>query len=118
MSKCPTKRPDTAKVPSSLVDTYIQYKKDTTAVITWLISHGTTNYQQLSALSLKELVSLADIVKMKAVEMPTTIRFQFREAIAARTQLSQWYRKLNKDLGNEDGDGDQVTCDHEHFTIW
>ena len=102
------------RIPSSLIATYVQYKKDTGAVIAWLASHGTTKYRSLTALSIQDLFNLAEIVKTKAVEMPGTINFQFREAITARTSLSKWYRKVHD---HHEGD-DQDTCSHEHFTAW
>ncbi len=72
------------RIPSSLLDTYVRYKRDTRAVITWLMSHGTQKLQSLKVLSIRDLVSLAALVEKKAVPMPMSIDFHFREAIAAR----------------------------------
>ena len=51
------------------------------------------------------------MVQKKAVVMPDTIDFQFREVIAARTQLSNFFRtKSGPELTAED------TVNHEFFT--
>lgn len=102
------------RIPSGLILTYVQYKKDTRAVISWLVSHGTNKYKKLPALSLQDLLSLAEIAQAKAVEMPRTIDFQFRAAISARVHLSKWYRRVHDHYGSVD----QETCNHEHFTTW
>lgn len=102
------------RIPSSLLITYVQYKKDTRAVISWLVSHGTNKQKQLSALSLQDLLGLAETAQSKAVEMPRIIDFQFRAAISARAHLSKWYRRVHDHYGNDD----QETCNHEHFTTW
>ena len=97
------------RIPSSLVDVYVRYKQDTRAIIAWLISHGTSKYKRLPTLSIKDLLGLAEIAQVKAVELPEIVDFHFREAIAARTQLSGWFRA--------EGVGDtKETSDHEFFT--
>ena len=80
------------RIPPSLFDLYIQYKQDTKAIIVWLISHGTSKFKSLSTISIRDLLALAEVVKKKAVLMPDTIDFQFREAIAARAQLSSFFK--------------------------
>ncbi|KAL6720015.1 hypothetical protein ACLMJK_001936 [Lecanora helva] len=72
------------KIPSNLLDTYVRYKQDTRAIVAWLLSHGTAKYKRLKEVSIRDLVSLAGIVQKKAVIMPATVDFHFREAIAAR----------------------------------
>lgn len=114
MSDFASQHLDEHRIPSSLIQTYIQYKKDTTAVVSWLVSHGTSKYKRLPVLSLQDLFSLADIAKAKAVEMPRTIDFQFQAAISARAHLSKWYKRVHDHYGNVDQD----TCNHEHFTAW
>ncbi len=99
------------RIPSSLLDLYVQYKQDTRAVITWLVSHRTSRYKHLQTLSIKDLFGLAEIVQTKAVEMPNTVDFHFREAIAARTQLSKFFRRASSQ-----GADDQETSNHEYFT--
>ena len=56
-------------------------------------------------------MGLAEVVQKKAVVMPDTIDFQFREVIAARTQLSNFFRtRSGPELTAED------TVNHEFFT--
>ena len=114
MSDCKSQHLKEGRIPSSLIVTYVQYKKDTRAVISWLVSHGTSKYKQLPALSLQDLLGLAEIAQAKAVEMPGTVDFQFRAAISARAHLSKWYRRMHDHYGIDD----QETCNHEHFTTW
>ena len=114
MSDGGTQKLGGGRIPSNLIHTYVQFKRDTRAVIAWLVGHGTSKYKRLTTLSLQDLLSLAEIVQIKAVEMPSTIDFQFREAIAARNQLSQWYRRVQD---RYEGDH-QDTCNHKHFTTW
>ena len=80
--------PEGSRLPSSLLDTYVRYKQDTRAIITWLLSHGNSKYSNLKVVSIKDLVSLGAVVKGKGKEVviPGTIDFCFREAIAA----SKW----------------------------
>ena len=99
------------RIPPALFDLYVQYKKDTRAIVAWLMSHGTSKFKRLHAVSIRDLLGLAEVVQKKAVVMPDTIDFQFREAIAARTQLSNFFRtKSGPALTFED------TVNHEFFT--
>lgn len=111
MLDCAAHQTSVGRIPSSLLDLYVQYKQDTRAVIAWLVSHGTSRYKGLRMLSIKDLFSLAEMVQTKAVEMPDTIDFHFREAIAARTQLSKFFRRASSQ-----GTNDQETSNHEYFT--
>lgn len=45
--------------------------------------------------------------------MPDVIDFQFRETIAARTQLSKYFR--NEEASEVE---DMETTNHEYFTTW
>ena len=78
--------PSGGGIPPSLFDLYVQYKQDTRAIIAWLMSHGTRKYTSLKTVSIRDLIGLAEVVQRKAVMMPDTIDFHFREAIAAREQ--------------------------------
>ena len=103
--------PTRGRIPPSLFDIYVQYKKDTRAIIAWLMSHGTSGFKALHALSIRDLLGLAEVVQKKAVVMPETIDFQFRQVIAARTQLSNFFRtQIGPELTAED------TLNHEFFT--
>ena len=99
------------RIPPSLFDLYVQYKKDTRAIVAWLLSHGTGKFKSLNEISIRDLLGLAEVVQKKAVVMPDTIDFQFREVIAARTQLSNFFRtESGSKLTAED------TVNHEFFT--
>ena len=99
------------RIPPPLFDLYLQYKQDTKAIIAWLMSHGTNKFKRLRTVSIRDLLGLAEVVQKKAVVMPDTIDFQFREAIAARTQLSTFFRTSSgPELTVED------TVNHEFFT--
>ena len=99
------------QIPPSLFDLYVQYKQDTRAIVAWLMSHGTSKFKNLHTISIRDLLGLAEVVQKKAVVMPDTIDFQFREAIAARTQLSNFFRTKNGlELTSDD------TVNHEFFT--
>ena len=99
------------RIPPSLFDLYVQYKKDTRAIIAWLLSHGSSKFKNLRSISTRDLLGLAEVVQKKAVVMPDTIDFQFREAIAARKQLSNFFRtESDHQVIAED------TINHEFFT--
>lgn len=100
------------RIPSSLLTVYVRYKQDTRAIVAWLVSHGSQEYRRLQTLSIRDLLGLAEIAQKKAVPMPDTIDFQFREAIAARTQMSEYFRATC----SRSQDGQQETCNHEYFT--
>ena len=103
--------PSGGRIPPSLFDLYLQYKKDTRAIIAWLMSHGTSKFNNIHTISIRDLLGLAEVVQKKAVVMPDTIDFQFRQAIAARTQLSNFFRaKGGLEVAAED------TVNHEFFT--
>lgn len=106
-----TRKASEERIPSNLLDVYVQYKQDTRAAITWLVSHGTRKYKRLQTLSIKDLFGLADIVQNKAIEMPDSIDFHFREAIAARSQMSKYFQRTMVE-----GTNDQDNAQHEYFT--
>lgn len=99
-------------IPSSLLGLYVRYKQDTRAIVAWLVSHGTEEHKRLKMLSIRDLLGLAEIAQKKAVYMPDTIDFQFREAIAARAHLTEYFRNTCRWSEAEE----QVTCNHEYFT--
>ena len=111
MLNCAARKASEGRIPSHLLDLYVQYKQDTRAAIAWLVSHGTSEYKRLQTLSLKDLFGLAEIVQTKAVEMPDPIDFHFRETIAARSQLSRYFQRARME-----GTDDQANDHHEHFT--
>ena len=103
--------PSGGRIPPALFDLYVQYKQDTRAIVAWLMSHGTNKFRRLQRISIRDLLGLAEVVQSKAVVMPDTIDFQFRQVIAARTQLSNFFRtKSGPEVTVED------TINHEFFT--
>ena len=99
------------RIPPSLLEIYVRYKTDTRAIVAWLVSYGPRRYARPQPLSIQELFVLASVVRARAVKMPENIAFQFREAIAARKQLSKFFRKTSADEEDE-----QETLNHEYFT--
>ncbi|KAL8934321.1 MAG: hypothetical protein Q9216_005970 [Gyalolechia sp. 2 TL-2023] len=92
-------------------DIYVQYKKDTRAIIRWLLSHQQADHVRPQDLSVRDLLAIADRICTKAVTMPDVIAFHFRQAIAARTYLSKIFRRASK----EDAVS-AATENHEFFT--
>ena len=75
------------------------------------MSHGTSKSRRLQTVSTRDLLGLVEVVQKKAVVMPDTIDFQFREAIAARTQLSTFFETKSGPEGTAED-----TFNHEFFT--
>lgn len=100
-----------SSISPDLMDTYVRYKQDTRAIIAWLIGHGMPKQGCFQTVRIKDLLDIAETVQRKAVVMPDMIDFHFREAIAARTQLSKIFRKEALP-----GVQDQETLNHEYFT--
>lgn len=88
-----TPKASEGRIPSNLLDIYVQYKQDTRAALACLVSHGTSKYKRLQSLSIKDLFDLAEIVLLKAIEMPGSIDFHFREAVEARSQMSKYFQR-------------------------
>ncbi|KAK3625765.1 hypothetical protein LTR22_023419 [Elasticomyces elasticus] len=99
------------RLPPDLFKLYIQYKQDTRAVVKWLAHHRDGTIAHSDKFAIRELFQLAACVLLKEIELPSTIAFHLREAIAARRRISKSFQR--RDAGDEI---DQDTCDHEHFT--
>ncbi|KAL9129553.1 MAG: hypothetical protein Q9217_002009 [Psora testacea] len=99
------------RIPSSLLNIYVQYKQDTRAIIAWLVSHGQCEHRHPQTLYIKDLFDLAEGVQKKAVVMPDIIAFHFREAITARNYMTKFFRNATAQ-----GADNQETINHEHFT--
>lgn len=91
----------------------MQYKKDTRAIVSWLLSHQPADGPATSPgkLSVRDLIAIAERTCAMAVAMPEVIAFQFRQAITARTHLSKAFRQVGKGSGES-----ASTEDHEFFT--
>ncbi|KAL9099637.1 MAG: hypothetical protein Q9163_004889 [Psora crenata] len=111
MLDCTAQQTSHGRIPASLLTVYVQYKQDTRAIVAWLVSHGPSKYKRPQTLYIKDLLDLADTVQKKAVKMPEIIAFHFREAIAARTYMTKFFRRLSTP-----GSDDQENINHEHFT--
>lgn len=107
----PSHSSERSRVAPRLLDIYVKYKQFTRAVISWLITQNAQNQKCLQTVSIRDLLDFAEAIKRKRVVMPDTIDFQFREAIAARTQLSEYFRSESPS-----GVEDQETINHEYFT--
>jgi hypothetical protein len=107
----PSHATNSGLVAPSLLDIYVRYKQFTRAIVAWLVSNGTRKHECLKTVSIKDLLDLAEAVQKKRVVMPDTIDFQFREVIAARSQLSRFFRK--ESLA---GVYDRETLNHDYFT--
>ena len=96
---------------SNLFDTYVQYKKDTRAIVAWLLNNGPREDIDKDHLSVRDLICIAETICAKAVQMPEIVAFHFRQAIAARRHLSQAFRRAEGSRADAPG-----TEDHEFFT--
>lgn len=103
-----------ASPTTELFRVYVQYKKDTKAIISWLLSHqpAKSSIPLPERISVRDLVAVTDrICASTAVVMPDAIAFQFRQAITARTHLTKVFRKVSR--GSRDS---ACTENHEYFT--
>ena len=103
-----------ASPTTELFRVYVQYKKDTKAIISWLLSHrpAKSSIPLPERLSVRDLMAVADqICASAAVALPDAIAFQFRQAITARTHLTKVFRKVS--TGSRDS---ACTENHEYFT--
>ncbi|KAI4283042.1 MAG: hypothetical protein L6R35_005267 [Caloplaca aegaea] len=97
---------------TNLFNVYIQYKKDTRDVVSWLLSHHSPKGANArTRISVRNLIAIAEHICAEATDMPEVIAFQFRQAIAARNYLSTALRRVSK------ADGEPLdTENHEFFT--
>ena len=100
-----------ASLANSLFDVYVQYKKDTRAIVSWLLSHQPMRKTSPENLSVRDLLAIAEYACAKAVAMPDIIAFHFQHAIRARAYLTKVFRKASKE--NLDS---KATENHEFFT--
>ncbi|KAI4115213.1 MAG: hypothetical protein LQ345_004144 [Seirophora villosa] len=102
---------DTA-LTTNLFDVYIQYKKDTRDIVSWLLSHHPTKGAGVrKRISVRDLIAIAECICAEAMDMPEVIAFQFRQAITARNYLSKAFRRVSKADGEPSS-----TENHEFFT--
>lgn len=110
MLPCKHPRSSNGRIPSDLFEVYVRYKQDTRAIVAWLIRCAPSKHD--TNLSIQDLFDLARVVRDKAVKMPDNIAFHFREAIAARMQLSNFFRGASVK-----GVCHRETLNHEFFTM-
>ena len=97
------------RLPSDLYTLYSRYKKDTKAIVQWLIPHGTSKDKQSQALSVRDIKRLAGLVSKKVSQRPEAIKYQFEAAITARQKLTKYFKERGQDNA-------LVTSTHEFFT--
>lgn len=100
-----------ASTAAQLFDVYVQYKKDTRAITSWLLDNNSNRDACPENLSVRDLVAIAEGICAKAVAMPDIIGFHFRQAIKARNHLSKIFRRVSKDSSKSTS-----TENHEFFT--
>ena len=119
-------------IPPSLFDTYLRYKQDTRAVVSWFLSQTefSTSSSPTSSpsckhhaknihhVSIRDLARIATKICKSSVVLPPTIAYQFREMIRARHLMSSFFRKMESEKdGRRAGIiGTKTTEDHEFFT--
>ena len=97
------------RLPSDLYTLYGRYKKDTRAIVQWLIPYGTSKDKQSQALSVRDIKRLADKVSKKVLQRLEAIKYQFEAAITARQKLTKYFKERAHDNAS-------VTSTHEFFT--
>ena len=98
------------RIPSSLIDTYVRYRRGTEAIVYWLCQ--ITGFKTTSeTITITDMLKLSQIVLKKKVPLSDLIDFHFRETIAARSQLSKHFRRSAADSQDID------TINHEFFTL-
>jgi hypothetical protein len=98
-------------LPSDVLDAYVRYKKGTRAIVGWIVQYA-PEYAGAKRLPLRELSRLVRSLAGRIKALPDVVHFHFRETIAARHQLSKYFRCFR----NESVDQISATVDHEHFT--
>ena len=97
------------RLPSDLYTLYGRYKKDTKAIVQWLIPYGTSKDKESQALSVRDINRLAGVVSKKVSQRPEAIKYQFEAAITARRKLTKYFKERGHDNA-------LVTSTHEFFT--
>ena len=97
------------RLPSDLYTLYGRYKKDTKAIVQWLIPYGTSKDKHSQALSVRDINRLAGVVSKKVSQRPEAIKYQFEAAITARRKLTKYFKERGHDNA-------LVTSTHEFFT--
>ena len=99
------------RLPSDLLDLYVRYKQGTRAIITWLVHHSTQTYG--TTITIRDLLEVCETACAKTIPMPEMIDYYFRDTIAARTQLTRFFRL--EDVSRLE---DATTTNHDYFTTW
>ncbi|KAI9724024.1 MAG: hypothetical protein M1812_000742 [Candelaria pacifica] len=100
------------KLPFCLYELYSDYKKGTRTIIEWLVAHGSVHGANRSwIVTVRDLVQLADNVKMRSIEVPITVASTLRDTIEARAQLSHYFTRSSATQTDLPADSS-----HEFFT--
>lgn len=102
-------------LPPDVLEVYVRCKKGTRAIVRWLSQHAPVETQAAprpaKTLPITDLAKLARAASKHTQRMPEFIHFHFRETIAARSTLSQYFR-----IKTLDNAIDSCTVNHEHFS--
>lgn len=96
--------PERVKLTPDLFQTFRRYKKATGTVVSWLAAG-----QDGSTWSLDNLMQAALATKARNVKVPLESSYAFELAIAARTEISGYFKQ-------KVGIKDASTLSHERFT--
>ncbi len=99
----------TVRLPSNLHTVYVQYKKDTRSIIQWLVQYGTSNDKEATALTLRDIKRLVDVVCKEGFPKSGAIKSHFEAAIIARQKITRFFKA-------RDPADSLATSTHEFFT--
>jgi hypothetical protein len=98
-------------LPQDLLDVYLRYKRNTRAILQWLLQHGPEPEKPVKSVTLREMETMARTVREKISSIPDILHFYFRETISDRSKVSKYFLKQSSAATK-----DQATINHEHFT--
>ncbi|KAK5447950.1 hypothetical protein LTS15_009449 [Exophiala xenobiotica] len=98
-------------LPQDLLDVYLRYKRNTRAILQWLLQHGPEPEKPVKSVTLRELETMARTVRERISSIPDILHFYFRETISDRSKLGKYFLKQSSAATK-----DQAIINHEHFT--
>lgn len=100
-----SQRARTHGLPVELLNIYFQYKENTDGLLSWIRQEFPAPQQSIQRLTVDGLALLAKDVFKKIFSVPNFVHVYFREAIAGRKTITEYYRAQGED-----------TASHEYFT--
>ncbi|KIW22022.1 uncharacterized protein PV07_12580 [Cladophialophora immunda] len=100
-----------ATIPSTLFDVYRQYKTSTEVVLKWLGDNDAITSR--SGVTVNRLQSAAESVYANTIQVPEAIYRAFRESVAKRRKVTNWFMSAELSAG---GEMSQTTLNHIRFT--